>query len=226
MLKNYFQTAWRILINNNLFFQFIAESVLISLLSLVTTILLIQLCLSIFNKLTDRGFELLPASFGLWQVLACTLFTALILNSVYPALVLLSFKPLHAFRRLNILKVKEGFFIKGLVVVQFTISVILIAGTIVIYGGIRKVLGCNITGIAALLSKDFVKLVCIAILMVSPVAWWLLNKWLQAFEYRINMSWWMFAIAGLLAMAIALFTVSFQAIKAAIANPVKSLRSE
>ena len=66
----------------------------------------------------------------------------------------------------------------------------------------------------------------IAIVIATPIAWWAMNKWLQAFAYRINISWWMFAIAGLMAIFIALFTVSFQAIKAAIANPVKSLRSE
>ena len=78
----------------------------------------------------------------------------------------------------------------------------------------------------AMLSKDFIKLVIIAILIASPVAWWAMNKWLQDFAYRIHISWWIFAVAGLIALLIALITVSFQAIKAAIANPVKSLRTE
>jgi putative ABC transport system permease protein len=77
-----------------------------------------------------------------------------------------------------------------------------------------------------MISKDFVKLVLIAFLVAFPVAWWMMNKWLQGFAYRIDISWWVFALAGLLTIAIALITVSFQAIKAAIANPVKSLRSE
>lgn len=92
--------------------------------------------------------------------------------------------------------------------------------------GIRKVLGASVTGIVALISKDFLKLVLIAIVIGSPIAWWAMNKWLQNFAYRIDINWWIFLIAGLLAMGIALITISFQSIKAALANPVKSLRSE
>lgn len=469
---------------SNLFLQFIAESVLVSLLSLMVTLLLIQLCLPVFNDLTQTNFSLPLTSPGLWQVLGIALFTALLLNSIYPALVLSSFSPLSVFRGITILKVKDTTFRKGLVVLQFSISVLLISGTIIIYSqmqfvqksdpgynraqvvsfvlpptvgrdtrestmkgikqelsaessiemlstsnqpvvnigstctecadwqgrdkeynpkiaqlsadedfqktmqlqmkegswfnldnnsgkdfilnetavkdfklrspvtgqwfifkgdtgriigvvkdfyfksmheklgpvvvfnnpewrnhfvvrttgkdaslaikaiaktwkkfiphspleytfldetfnglykkdqltsflvlifaiiavvisalglfslaafeaerrtkeiGIRKVLGAKVAGIAALLSKDFVKLVCIAIIIMSPLAWYLLGIWLQDFAYRINISWWMFALTGLLAIFIAMCTVSFQAIKAAVANPVKSLRTE
>ncbi len=92
--------------------------------------------------------------------------------------------------------------------------------------GIRKVLGASVAGITSLLAKDFLKLVAIAIIIASPLAWWGLNKWLQDFEYSIDMQWWMFALAGLLAIAIAFLTVAGQAMKAALSNPVKSLRSE
>jgi len=92
--------------------------------------------------------------------------------------------------------------------------------------GIRKVLGATVNGIVQLLSKDFIKLVFVAIVIASPLAWWAMNKWLEDFAYRIDMEWWMFAAAGLLAITIAMLTVSFQAIKAAIANPVNSLRNE
>ncbi len=92
--------------------------------------------------------------------------------------------------------------------------------------GIRKVLGASVSGIIKLISKDFLKLVIIAIIIATPVAWLSMNKWLQGFAYRINISWWIFVLAGMIATFIALFTISFQAIKAAIANPVKSLRSE
>jgi putative ABC transport system permease protein len=92
--------------------------------------------------------------------------------------------------------------------------------------GVRKVLGASVTGIVQLLSKDFVKLVLVALVIATPIAWWGMSKWLQAFEYRVTISWWMFALAGLLAMAIALLTVSTQAIKAARMNPVKSLKAE
>ncbi len=92
--------------------------------------------------------------------------------------------------------------------------------------GIRKVLGASVLNITSLLSKDFIRLVIIAFVIASPAAGWLMSKWLQNFAYRIDMHWWMFALAGLVAVAIALVTVSFQAIKAALANPVKSLRTE
>ncbi len=92
--------------------------------------------------------------------------------------------------------------------------------------GVRKVLGASASGIVAMLSKDFAKLVLIASFIAFPVAWWAMNKWLQSFAYRISISWWVFVVAGIAAIVIALITVSFQAIKAAVANPVKSLRTE
>jgi putative ABC transport system permease protein len=92
--------------------------------------------------------------------------------------------------------------------------------------GVRKVLGASVTSIVALLSKDFLKLVGIAIVLSVPVAWYVMDRWLQDFAYKIELSWWVFALAGLLAVGIALATVSFQSVKAALMNPVKSLRSE
>ena len=92
--------------------------------------------------------------------------------------------------------------------------------------GIRKILGATVSNIAILLSKDFMQLVMQAIVIASPVAWWAMNKWLEAFVYRISISWWMFAIAGAAAIIIAMITISVQAIKAATANPVSALRSE
>ena len=92
--------------------------------------------------------------------------------------------------------------------------------------GVRKVLGASVSGIVAMLSKDFAKLVLIASVIAFPVAWWAVHKWLQGFAYRTTMSWWIFIAAGVAVILVALITVSFQAIKAAIANPVKSLRTE
>ena len=92
--------------------------------------------------------------------------------------------------------------------------------------GIRKVLGAGLGKLTTLLSIDFLKLVFLSCIIAFPVAWWIMHNWLHDFEYRIQISWWIFVAAGLLAIGIALITVSFQAIKAAIANPVKSLRSE
>ncbi|MDQ6764060.1 MAG: ABC transporter permease [Bacteroidota bacterium] len=92
--------------------------------------------------------------------------------------------------------------------------------------GIRKVLGASVTQVTHMLSKDFIKLVIIACLVAFPLSWWAMDKWLQSFAFRINISWYVFVIAGLVALLIALVTISFQAIKAAIANPVKSLRTE
>ncbi len=92
--------------------------------------------------------------------------------------------------------------------------------------GIRKVLGASVQGVVRLLSKDFLKLVFIAALIAFPLAWWAMNKWLEDFVYRININWQVFVAAGIAVLLIALITVSFKAIKAAIANPVKSLRTE
>ena len=92
--------------------------------------------------------------------------------------------------------------------------------------GIRKVLGASVSTIVSMLSMDFIKLVFISILIASPVAWWAMNKWLQDFAYRINIQWWVLALAGFAAIFIAFITISFQSIRAAIANPMKSLRSE
>jgi ABC-type antimicrobial peptide transport system permease subunit len=92
--------------------------------------------------------------------------------------------------------------------------------------GIRKVLGASVSGITTLLSKDFLQLVALSCIVAFPVAWWMMHSWLQNYQYRIEISWWIFLAAGISAILIALITISFQSIKAAIANPVKSLRTE
>jgi putative ABC transport system permease protein len=92
--------------------------------------------------------------------------------------------------------------------------------------GVRKVLGATVSDIASMLSKDFLRLVVIAAVFAFPLAWWFMHTWLQDFAYRVNISWWIFILAAVIALAIALATVGFQAIKAAVANPVKSLRTE
>lgn len=92
--------------------------------------------------------------------------------------------------------------------------------------GIRKVLGASVSSIVKMLSTDFVKLVLLAFLIATPIAWWFMNQWLQDFAFRIDLSWWIFAITGIVSLLIALFTLSFQAIRAALSNPVKSMRTE
>jgi ABC-type antimicrobial peptide transport system permease subunit len=92
--------------------------------------------------------------------------------------------------------------------------------------GVRKVLGASVANVTGLLSKDFIKLVIISIVVASPVAWYFMHNWLQDFSYRININWWIFFVAGTVAVFIATATISFHAIKTAIANPVKALRSE
>ncbi|MEO5889874.1 MAG: FtsX-like permease family protein, partial [Ferruginibacter sp.] len=92
--------------------------------------------------------------------------------------------------------------------------------------GIRKVLGASVQNLLYILSKDFLKLVLISFVLAVPVTWWIMHNWLQDFAYRINIQWWVFVLAGIVAILIAIFTISFQAIKAAVANPVKSLRTE
>jgi putative ABC transport system permease protein len=88
------------------------------------------------------------------------------------------------------------------------------------------VLGASVSGITGLLSKDFLRLVFISSVVAFPLSWWFMHKWLQNYAYRISINGWVFVIAGILALLIALMTISFQSIKAAIANPVKSLRTE
>jgi ABC-type antimicrobial peptide transport system permease subunit len=92
--------------------------------------------------------------------------------------------------------------------------------------GVRKVLGASVMDISTLLSKDFLKLVIISFVIASPIAWYAMHQWLLGYTYRVSIDWWVFAGAGIIAVLISLFTVSYQAIKAAIANPVKSLRTE
>ena len=92
--------------------------------------------------------------------------------------------------------------------------------------GIRKILGASAGSIVYLFSKEFVVLITIAFAIAAPIAWYYMNQWLQGYVYRINISWWLIAVGGVAAIIIALATISFQAIKAAIANPVKNLRSE
>jgi putative ABC transport system permease protein len=92
--------------------------------------------------------------------------------------------------------------------------------------GIRQVLGASEVGIVQLLVKDFIKLIVISLVIASPIAWSLMNKWLSDFAYRIEIQWWVFLLAGFVAVFIAIMTVSWQALRAAMANPVKSLREE
>jgi len=92
--------------------------------------------------------------------------------------------------------------------------------------GVRKVLGANITQIIGLLSKDFLKLVLIACVFAFPIAWYAMHKWLQSFAYKIEISWWIFVLAACLSMFIAFLTVGYQSLKAALMNPVKSLKTE
>ena len=92
--------------------------------------------------------------------------------------------------------------------------------------GIRKVLGASVSQIVSVLSKDFVLLVLLAFVIAAPLAWWATYKWLEDFAYRTNMSWWIFALSGFAMLAIAIFTLSVQTVKSAMANPVKSLRTE
>ncbi|HRI20154.1 MAG TPA: ABC transporter permease [Panacibacter sp.] len=126
-----------------LFFQFIAESLTISLLSLFVTLLLIQLCLPAFDTVTEKHFELPLTSVTMWQVLLGTLLFATIFNGIYPAALLSSFKPLNVFRGRSVLKLRDGSVRKGLVVFQFALSMILIIGTIVIYRQLQYIQATN-----------------------------------------------------------------------------------
>jgi ABC-type antimicrobial peptide transport system permease subunit len=91
---------------------------------------------------------------------------------------------------------------------------------------IRKVLGATVTNIATMLSTEFIILVVIALVIASPIAWYLMSRWLQGFSYHVEINWWVFALAGFLLMTIAIITLGYQAVKAALTNPVKNLKSE
>ncbi len=127
----------------HLFFQFIAESVVISVLALLLSVVFIQLCLPLFNIITEKQFQLPLTSITMWQLLFGTLLFATALNGLYPALMLSSFKPLNVFRGSSILKMRDGSLRKGLVVFQFTLSIVLIIGTIVIYRQLNYVQTTN-----------------------------------------------------------------------------------
>ena len=92
--------------------------------------------------------------------------------------------------------------------------------------GVRKVLGASVASIVSLLSGDFIKLVIMALLLASPIAWYAMHQWLKDFAYKVAIDWWVFALAGLAAILITLLTISFQSLKAALMNPATSLRSE
>ena len=92
--------------------------------------------------------------------------------------------------------------------------------------GIRKVLGASVSDVIVLLSKEFLILVLISVAIASPIAWWVMNQWLTGYAYRTNIPWWLFVVVGCISLGIALLTVGFQAIKAATANPVKSIKVE
>jgi putative ABC transport system permease protein len=92
--------------------------------------------------------------------------------------------------------------------------------------GIRKVLGASVQNILLILSKDFLKLILVALVLAVPLGWFIMHEWLQDFAYRINIAWWVFVIAGLISLGIALLVIALQALKAALENPVKSLRTE
>jgi ABC-type antimicrobial peptide transport system permease subunit len=92
--------------------------------------------------------------------------------------------------------------------------------------GIRKVLGASVTTITTLLSKDFIKLVLISFVIASPLAWWGMHQWLSDYSYRVSISWWVFALTGVVSVLVTIATVGYQAIRSALANPVESLRSE
>ena len=92
--------------------------------------------------------------------------------------------------------------------------------------GIRKVLGATVPDILTLVSKDFLKLIIIALVIASPIAWYAINKWLEDFAYKVDVQWWVFALAGFATLLIAFVTISLQAIRTAMTNPVKNLRTE
>ncbi|MEP6949776.1 MAG: ABC transporter permease [Ginsengibacter sp.] len=206
----------------SLVIQFISESIMLAFLAGVLAVIIVELSLGGYNKLV--GKELYIDFGNPYQVVMKKY------NSAYPfeySFVDDQFNNRFASESL-IGELSRIFAILAIIISclgLFGLSAYT-AGRRTKEIGIRKVLGASVTNVTRLLSKEFLQLVFISAVIAFPVAWWAMNNWLQNYSYRISISWWVFAIAGIVAIAIALFTVSFQAIKAAIANPAKSLRTE
>lgn len=321
----------------SLFMQFLSESLVIFLFSLILATGLIYLVMPLYNDIADKNIVFKPWTPEVLAVYGMTLLATLLMAGIYPAITLSSFRPLEAMKgRLSGIGSK-GNFRKVLVVVQFSFSIMLITSTIIIgqqlkyirekdlgydkenvfsfwmrnidkhyeaakdellrqpgilgvtesgvdivnthsgtvdvfwdgkradqqtftiaqlpaernfpevmgmqfvegkgFGGtpaesrvkeisVRKVLGAGVSQIVTLLSKDFLVLVVIAAAIAFPIAWYGLNGFLQGYAYRTDMSWWVFAVAGAATLLVAIITVSFKCIQAALANPVKNLRAE
>ena len=213
---------------NQLIGQFLGESFLLNLLGFGLALLLISGFQTLFNELIKKELSLsMLISNSFWlSGLGLLLFGA-IASGGYTAFALSSFRPLQT------LKSDFGNSAKGASLLAVFIACMGLFGLVTFMTeqrtkeiGVRKVLGASVGSIVTLLSKDFMKLVLVAFLIASPIAWYATRYWLQNFEYKIDLEWWVFGLAGGLSALIALTTISFQSIKAALMNPVKSLRSE
>ncbi len=261
-----------------LILQYLGESMVMAFTSLLLAVLMAILFLPVFNSITGKQLTLFhPDVSMIMTTLGITLFTGLIAGS-YPAFHLSGFKPVTVLKGKIRGSAGELFVRKGLVVFQFSLSIILIVAVLVsfdyqflderyqtlykaesqisqlsryfaglavlisclgLFGlaaftaqrrnkeiGIRKVLGATVSTIVMMLSKDFLRLVLIAMLIAFPVAWWATAQWLKGFAYSIHFDAGIFLIAGVVVILLTFFTISFQSVKAALANPVKSLKSE
>ena len=188
--------------------QFLFESTSMVIFSLLIAIVGVWLVLPLFNDVAAK--QMTPSSLFTPYTLPLLIalpFVVGLMAGAYPAFFLSAFRPIEVLKGKLKLGSKSGSLRSVLVVIQFATSIILIIGTVVVYRQLHYI-------------------VAISFVLAAPISWYFMHKWLQDFAFRINISWWIFVAAGFTALLIALVTVSFQAIRAAITNPVKSLRTE
>jgi putative ABC transport system permease protein len=215
---------------NSLMGQFLGESMLITLFALVFSVLIVLLLLPVFSTLTEKHLSLDFSNLTFLVLLvSLSLITGLVSGS-YPALFMASLNPVVILKGSLTFKSSATYFRKGLVILQFSLSIMLIFGTLVVYRQIQfiqtKNLGYNRENLLYMLSKEFIQLVLLAAFIAFPLGWYFLSGWLGKYACRIDIKWWYFLVVTAIAVLIALVTVSFQSIKAALMNPVKSLRTE
>lgn len=225
--------------------QFIGESVVLSFIALLLGVGISWFVLSFFSYMSGTALSLHISTH--WMFILAFVGIAIVtgvLAGSYPAFYLSSFIPVKVLKGRFTNSLSAVSLRKGLVVFQFIISVVLIIASVVINRQMQYMRNKDLDfqkdqqivipmrsnnakgSIVGLLSKDFIKLVLIALFIAAPIGWYFSNKWLQEFAYRVDVSWWMFATAGIFALVIAFATISFHAVIAAMTNPTTNLRTE
>ncbi|MFT6203317.1 MAG: ABC-type antimicrobial peptide transport system permease subunit [Spirosomataceae bacterium] len=214
--------------------HFVTETFLVCVLSFLVAVIGLFLILPFVNELLDKQFSVSNLlSVNLLVGILVTFISLLFLTSTYPAYVLFNLNPVEVLYNKQ-KSMRLGIFNRALVVVQFGLGVCLLIATLTHLStnqrvkeiGLRKVLGASVSEIVRLISADFLRLILLSFFISVPVAWYFMREWLSDYAYRIDNTPQIITLACVTALIISFFTICFQAIKAALANPVESLRSE